>query len=215
MKKENILLHTSLATLLIAGFLLLTSTAHAANKTKHINVADTELVFEIPSEYCFLDRNSTSQQSIHSTLESQVAATGKKRLLLAWISCSQLSKMVDGYDMAKSSEKVGYINWLNPEIGPTYDGTREQFLAMLSRKMKKAGRDDFKSGEKSMNTSTRYSAKLPGDKVIDEMSVTGYTLIRNIPVEIKIKDSTANFSTKDEEYKKLNSFINYQIKINE
>jgi|GEM_PF-6981433 len=188
--------------------------ALANNKSKQIMVGDKILMFDIPQGSCFIDQTSSLQKSLHASLSGQVESSGKRKFLVAWVDCGKLARFGEDQDVSKITSKIGYINWLNPEIGPTYEGTREQFINTLSRKLTNAGREDFKVSKNSINTMLRQTMKT-SVSTTDEMSVMGYTVIKQIPLEIRIKDATANFSTKEEGYNQLNAFINYQIKINE
>jgi len=203
-----------IAAIFFTGIITFANQAQALSKTKHVTVGDVILMFEIPDRSCFVDQSSNIQKRLHDSLQSQVESSGRKKLLIAFVDCSKLTRFAEEQDVSKITDKIGYINWLNPEIGYTYGGTRKQFINMITNKFSNANRDDFKTSDNSVNTLVRHTYKTD-EKTIDELSVMGYTIIKRVPLEIKIKDATENFSTKEDGYNKLNSFINYQIKLNE
>ena len=192
------------------SLLFINNTANAASTTKHIVVGDTNLVIEAPKGMCFVDKSSPSTALIHQRMLGRLSDDKHKQIIAIFTPCSILPSL--SYDKIVSN--FGYISWIHPALEYPYNKTRNEFILDTIKKYNKSGRKGLTKLDNGVATLIRSSTKVDY-KIVDKITLMAYTTVRNIPLEIKIKDSLKNFVSTEQAYNMLNNFINYQIKINE
>lgn len=204
---------TFLITLL--GLLIISSTSFAMTKTKHLRAGDTELVIESPMGMCFVDSGNPATAALFNDLQYRLSDTSQKQILAVFTPCITLAQSAGGLSADKILENYGYIAWLYPSVGYTYNKGRKAFISDTIKKYHSRGRKGLIKLDNGLATMIRGSKKNPDGTMLDEISLIAYTVVRDIPIEIKLKDKLENFGSANDGYDILNQFINYQIKINE
>ena len=58
-------------------------------------------------------------------------------------------------------------------------------------------------------------SKKVDDKIIEDVNISAFTLIKQVPLKVSTQMVMTKFSSANQQYEELNKFINYQVNINE
>ena len=193
---------------------IISNSSYALVKTKHITAGSTNLVIEAPQGMCFLDSSNTNSQTVYKQALAELSDK-QKYVLAIFTPCSILANAIGELSSTRIMESFGYISWLYPSYEYPYNKGRNQFILDNIEKYKKNGLwKGLTKLDNGIATLVRSSKKVD-EKIIDNITLISYTTIRDVPLEIKLKDKLENFGTAEESYTILNKFNNYQINLNE
>lgn len=103
-------------------------------RTAFIPFGQKMLVFEAPTNMCFLDETNPAHAAFLSGMKAHVAAKGQQVLMAVFADCYQMSGLGETADPLALPD-LGSISWMNPYIGEKASMPASDYFGMRMTSM--------------------------------------------------------------------------------
>lgn len=221
MKKTILSLITALLLVIPAAAGAKQRTPLDDRRTLFVPFGQKTLVFEAPTDMCFLDSTAGSQAKLLKFLREEEARKHKRQLMAVFADCMQIAGFT-----GSMPRDAGMIFWMNPAVGETTALPTGDYLDMRESGLIPHVEETLKEfSEKKVDVKPRragnlvsvaYDADVKFDfETLESVGIDAATVIRGIPVDFTIRHAEKTAPKRDALYAQMEKLVAQQIALNE